>query len=216
MLILTGQKTYNSPNDFSDAEVIGLSGLLGLHDDFSDPDIDIICYIDRAVDYIRVDITSPDIAELKLVIYPTNRSIYNESFVKRGKRTGLAASWVKSQVTFASLFSFDILQGQAFRDKSETSSNDKSESDRIRWTGYLIWAKFGYLMTEPYISKFNALLTENGKQAESLLDLISTEEGLSFWAEFGDSWEGVFNLMPPQSDSRKILRSYQPSGKMYN
>jgi len=203
MISMFTGRSYQTPGDFHDFEVIALTGLLGIHADVSDPAVQVTCNIQRGSDFIGVDISSPDILELRVYIYPANRMIYNQSFVKNGSRVGLAEQWVKNQVAVASIFAFSVLRGEAYR-------NDNSG---IKWIGYLIWGKLGYLMGRKGQQDFDQIIRSNGRQEKDLQELISKEEGYLFWKKEGKSWKGHFKL-DFGSRSRQILRDYKPSGRI--
>ena len=46
-----------------------------------------------------------------------------------------------------------------------------------------------------------------GRTEKSLIELLSSKDGLDFWIAEGFSWQGIFDLIP-NSESYRILREY--------
>jgi len=203
--IISETKRYNNPEDFSNAEIIALSGVLGIHNNLKDANLNLKIEIERKSDYIRLYITSVEIKELFVLIYPCNKVIHNESFIKQTTRTGLAFEWVSTQVSFATLFPFKKLKGSAHR-----NDGDK----KTKWKGYFIWPKFGYVMEEEEENALKRQLNRDLRNEKNLQELFLTDDGIEYWIKTGDTWKCLFDL-DQNSTSRNILKKYKPSGKKH-
>lgn len=197
--VALGDRQYNSPDDFTDEEAIALSGVLDIHPELNNVDENISLTVQRKTHSIVVSITSIYLKVLQVIIYPSRKSIYNECFVSTGVKSGLSELWVKSQVYYASLFPFQILEGSAHRHDAHVS---------IRWNGYYVWPRLGYLMEQNEHNLFITRIRRDGREEIDILDLISTDNGLIYWKDKGYSWEMEFDLNV-DSTSRRILSAYQ-------
>lgn len=75
------------------------------------------------------------------------------------------------------------------------------------WTGYLVWAKYGYLMQISSKADFDRFLRQHNRNETTLHELISVKDGLKLWIAEGFSWDAEFDLARG-SESNRILADY--------
>lgn len=73
--------------------------------------------------------------------------------------------------------------------------------------GNITLAKFGFTMNKLSQKLVDDILTQHNRHEKTLHELISTEEGLKFWKDFGRHWVGEFDLTEG-SINRKIWEEY--------
>jgi hypothetical protein len=82
-----------------------------------------------------------------------------------------------------------------------------------RWTGYRVWALYGYLMDTDhdmaFIEKVKASIANgelaNSHQDKDLYAIQITKDGYSWWETHGNRWDGYFDT-EPNSPSRQRLK----------
>jgi len=181
---------------FSQEELLGICGLFGIHPEPKASD-QITVEINPYVDCVRININSIAVSNLQVVIYPTNKYLENQFIRARKPGSGIGARWVKGQSVAAAANDFKRMIAEAYR------ADDHSGN----WTGYLVWAKYGYLMQASSKTDFDHFLKLHGRDENTLYQLISTEEGLILWIAEGFSWEAEFDLAQ-DSESNRILSDY--------
>jgi len=187
---------------YTHAQLYKLCGLKGIHPEALASDkivIDVKVFSDCAI----ITISSISIRTLQVIIYPNQRYIWNECIVAHKTGSGIAAPWVRSQVRYSGSANFKYLKCSAHRNDTDP---------RVKWTGYLIWLKFGYLMEVDSVLEFHKLMKQFNRSENTLQKLMATKEGEEFWRTNGFSWYGSFNLKR-NSASRRILRRYRPFNK---
>ena len=114
------------------------------------------------------------------------------------QKYGLAGKWVASQSGAATSKGFRHLEAFAYRDDSGATA---------LWSGYIVWGKLGYVLYDTSIHDFARFMKAKGRTEKSLIELLSSKDGLDFWIAEGFSWQGIFDLIP-NSESYRILREY--------
>ena len=181
---------------FSQEELLNICGLFGIHPEPTAAD-QINVEINPFVDCVRVNINSVAISNLQVVIYPTNKYLENQFIRARKPGGGIGAKWVKAQSVAAAANNFKRMIAEAYR------ADDRSGD----WTGYVVWAKYGYLMQVSSKTDFNRFLKQYGRDETTLHELISMDEGLKLWIAEGFSWDAEFDLAN-DSESNRILTAY--------
>lgn len=181
---------------FNEKDLLAIAGLFGIH---PDPQLaeDIVVEINPFIDCVRVNINSVLVSNLQVVIYPTAKYIENQFIRARTSGLGLAYHWVLAQTRAAGDQNFKKLFAEAYR--SEDRSGD--------WSGYVVWAKYGYVMQVSSIPDFQKLINRLGRTEKDLHSLISVPDGLEIWIAEGFSWDAEFDLHTG-SKSRQILAEY--------
>ncbi len=110
---------------------------------------------------------------------------------------GIGARWVKAQSVAALAKDFKSMIAEAFR--AENRLGD--------WMGYIVWAKYGYLMQVSSGTDFELFITKHARHETTLHELISTDDGLKLWSVEGFSWDAIFDLAL-ESESNRILDEY--------
>jgi len=180
---------------FSEEELLAICGLFGIYPEPAAAD-QINVEINPYVDCIRVNINSAEVSNLQVVIYPTNKYIENQFIRVRMPGRGIGARWVKAQ-SVAAARDFKRMIAEAYR------ADDRSGN----CTGYVVWAKYGYLMQVSSKVDFDRFLTKNGRTEKTLYELTTTENGLKLWIAEGFSWDAEFDLAGG-SESNRILTDY--------
>ncbi len=181
---------------FSEEELLAICGLFGIHPEPAAAD-QIYVEINPYVDCIRININSAEISNLQVLIYPTNKYLENQFIRARTPGRGIGARWVKAQSVAAAANDFKWMLAEAYR------ADDRSGN----WTGYIVWAKYGYLMQVSSKADFKRFLTKHGRNETTLAELILAEDGLKLWIAEGFSWDAEFDLADG-SDSNRILAAY--------
>jgi hypothetical protein len=181
---------------FSQEELLAICGLFGIHPQPAISD-QINVEINPFVDCVRININSVEVSNLQVVIYPTNKYLENQFIRARNHGGGIGARWVKAQSGAAAAMDFKRMIAEAYR--ADDHSGD--------WTGYVVWAKYGYLMQVSSRADFDRFLTEHGRNEATLHELLSVVDGLKLWIAEGFSWDAEFDLAS-ESESNRILTAY--------
>jgi hypothetical protein len=120
---------------FSREELLTICGLFGIHPEPTANDL-INVEINPFADCVRININSIGVSNLQVVVYPANKYLENQFIRARKPGHGIGARWVKAQSVAAAAKGFKRMIAEAYR--SDDHSGD--------WTGYVVWAKYGYLM----------------------------------------------------------------------
>ena len=181
---------------FAEKDLLAITGLFGIHPAprLSDS---IIVEINPYTDCVRININSVSISNLQIVVYPTAKYIENQFIRARGPGGGIGARWVLAQTTEAAQQHFRRLIAEAYR------ADDRSGD----WSGYVVWAKYGYVMQVSSIPDFERFINQRGRTENNLYDLISVPDGLNLWIAEGFAWDAEFDLAEG-SASRRILATY--------
>jgi hypothetical protein len=185
------------PATYTNEEIIYLTGIIGVHPDLTKQD-NISIEINPFPDATIVILKSAAIERLEIMIY--NRFNYIENLCLRGtqQKSGIASKWVASQAAAASSRGFKHLEATAYKDSSGSTTV---------WSGYIVWGKLGYLLYDTSIKDFENLMKNKGRTEKTIIELISTQEGLNFWIAEGFSWQAIFDLTK-DSESFNILNEY--------
>jgi hypothetical protein len=181
---------------FSQKELLNIRGLFGIHPEPAAADR-INVEINPYADCVRININSVEVSNLQVVIYPTNKYLENQFIRARKPGGGIGAHWVKAQSMASAANDFKRMIAEAFRADDHLGD----------WTGYVVWAKYGYVMQISSKADFNRFLRQYGRQETTLHELISIDEGLKLWIAEGFSWDAEFDLARG-SESNRILADY--------
>jgi hypothetical protein len=181
---------------FSQEELLNICGLFGIHPEPTADD-QIHVEINPFVDCVRININSVEVSNLQVVVYPTNKYLENQFIRARKPGGGIGARWVKAQSVSAAAKDFKRMIAEAHR------ADDRSGD----WTGYVVWAKYGYLMQVSCKPDFDRFLKQHSRNETTLYELISVAEGLKLWIAEGFSWDAEFDLAQ-NSESNRILAAY--------
>jgi hypothetical protein len=181
---------------FSEEELLSICGLFGIHPE-PDAEDQIIVEINPYVDCVRININSEAVSNLQVVIYPTNKYLENQFIRAKKNGGGIGSRWVKAQSVAAGSHDFKRMIAEAYR------ADDRSGD----WTGYVVWAKYGYVMQVSSQTDFERFLTKHNRKEITLYELISAEGGLKLWQDEGFSWDAEFDLAH-DSESNRILTAY--------
>jgi len=181
---------------FSEEELLSICGLFGIHPEPNTED-KIIVEINPYVDCVRININSEAVSNLQVVIYPTNKYLENQFIRAKKVGGGIGSRWVKAQSAAAGSHDFKRMIAEAYR------ADDRSGD----WTGYVVWAKYGYVMQVSSQTDFERFLIKHNRKEVTLYELISNEGGLKLWQDEGFSWDAEFDLAP-DSESNRILTAY--------
>lgn len=181
---------------FSQEELLNICGLFGIHPEPAAID-QINVEINPFVDCVRVNINSVEISNLQVVIYPTNKYLENQFIRTRKPGRGIGAKWVKAQSVAAASYDFKRMLAEAYR------ADDRSGD----WFGYVVWAKYGYLMQVSSKASFDRFLIQHSRNETTLHELITLDDGLKLWIAEGFSWDAEFDLAG-DSESNQILATY--------
>lgn len=75
------------------------------------------------------------------------------------------------------------------------------------WNGFYTWGRFGFTMEDADQISFEMFMQDQGREESTLAELLSTDEGRSFWMQNGFSWAGKFNIKP-QSENSNLFNDY--------
>lgn len=137
------------------------------------------------------------LAEVARVLYVRLKRIENKNIqvYKPGKGTGTQI--YKAQIDAAIKMGFKDIIVWASGGKLENPANN----------GNITLVKFGFTLQGISQKLVDDILIKHNRPEKTLLELISTEEGLKFWKEFGRHWLGKFDLTEG-SINRKIWDEY--------
>jgi hypothetical protein len=192
---------------FSRLQLLMFAGVHGIHRTLQ-PSERIILEVTDIGEGAVLDIFSPKIAALQVVIYPSQRLVRNHLLINFKQKSGAAFNWVQKQTQYTQNKNYERLEANATREDDFRYTNIFTGKECIcPLIGYLVWMKFGYVMTVTEREFFESFLKQNKKNSQSILNLINADEKL--WQEKGYSWNGFFNLKPG-SESYTILKEYRP------
>ena len=175
-------------------QILSLSGLFGVHSPAQVFANRLECSIEENL--VEIDFDSDLIAELYVTINLDNRIIRNVSFVSTQKLKGISLHRVKAQVDAAMQFNMRHISLYAYGNFSLIE----------KYTGYLVWGKYGYQMCDPLnIDSFHKLMRDNSREEKQLYPLLCDAVGFNIWKYDGFSWYGQF-ITTPNSDSFEILK----------
>ncbi len=141
-----------------------------------------------------------------------NKSIYN-NVISLGENSKYNGTEIfKSQI--------DEATKQGYKKIETTASGEGNEmTTRVakgQFNGYYTWARLGYVPDKEYETEIGHVISifndEHGLDVKNLQELMLTPEGREFWAKFGRSWEGTFDLSEG-SYSQKTLADYVKAKK---
>ncbi len=177
-------------------DLLAIAGLFGIHPNPQSSD-NITVEINPYSDCVRININSTLISNLQIVVYQEAKYIENQFIRAKAPGGGIGARWVNAQVRETGQRDFTRLLAEAYR------ADDRSGD----WSGYVVWAKYGYVMQVSSIPQFQLFMKERGRVENDLHELISAPEGLEIWIADGFSWDAEFDLAEG-SVSRQILADY--------
>jgi hypothetical protein len=177
-------------------DLLAIAGLFGIHPNPQSSD-NITVEINPYSDCVRININSTVISNLQVVVYQAAKYVENQFIRAKTSGGGIGARWVLAQVTETSQRNFTRLLAEAYR------ADDRSGD----WSGYVVWAKYGYVMQVSSIPEFQLFMKKRGRAENDLHELISVPEGLEIWIAEGFSWDAEFDLAEG-SQSRQILTDY--------
>jgi hypothetical protein len=180
----------------SKEDLLAITGLFGIHSTPQSSD-NIVVEINPYTDCVRININSALINNLQVVIYTKANYIENQFLRARNSGGRIGVRWVLAQTTEAGRRNFITLNAKAYR------ADDRSGD----WSGYVVWAKYGYVMQVSSIPDFQRFVDQLGRTEKDLHTLISVPDGLELWIAEGFSWNAEFDLST-SSESRKILSEY--------
>ena len=134
--------------------------------------------------------------EVERVINLTDGIISNTHMYVFDQQKQIGTRLFCNQVIAAKLRRFREIQTFAM-------GRDSGES----WTGFYAWGRLGYQMILNDDTRFLQMMTTEGRPETNLWELLSTEEGKSFWLDNGFSWMGQF-ILDDDSLAMQQLRSY--------
>lgn len=190
---------------FEYIDLLSLTGVFGIHKKLEFLDLYERGFLKHEVffdedDVLTVEISSPVIEALIIkLIRP--EEIYIDYFrLHEGSKGGnLGFRRLQNQIQAAIRKNFKSIKLWAYGSISEYPA----------WEGYIVWAKYGFLMyrkDETY--EFEQLMLKERLQHCTILNhLVKTKEGTCVWKHLGKDWKGEFQLFN-NSPSRQILASY--------
>jgi hypothetical protein len=181
---------------FSQEELLNICGLFGIHLEPAATD-QIVVEINPYVDCVRININSIAVSNLQVLIYPAVKYLENQFLRVRQVGGGIGVRWVKAQSVAAAAVDFKRMIAEAYR------ADDRSGD----WTGYVVWAKYGYVMQVSSKADFELFLKRHNRNETALHELRSVDDGLKLWMAEGFSWDAEFDLAL-DSESNQILAAY--------
>ncbi|OOQ57363.1 hypothetical protein [Mucilaginibacter pedocola] len=176
---------------------INLSGIKGIYPDFRLQDAR-----DHEIKLenkrITIELETDRFSDFSRTIDNHQKIILNNLMVNRGKSDG-GASWkvLQSQVRYAAKHNFDKLIVDAYRELAKNGD----------YIGYLLWCKYGYYMQDEDLKDFTEFMKKSGRKEKNLDELIATVEGQEFWKEYGDRWNGEFDLQKNSWSRKKFAKA---------
>jgi len=137
------------------------------------------------------------LAEVERVFRVKTKEINNRSIKVYSPDKGTGTQIYKRQIDTAIQEGFKKILVWASGGKLENPANN----------GNITLAKFGFTLDKLSQKLVGNLLTQHKRHEKTLFELLSTEEGLNFWKEFGRHWVGEFDLTEG-SINRKIWEEY--------
>jgi hypothetical protein len=171
-------------------EIMGISGAWGVKK---------LNIINGEYPEVYISVSTPDFDITRRFNFEdrTIENVFFEIIDKANRSQGWGIEIFSSQVEAATDFGFNKI----------TVSAAGSLASLDAWNGYITWGKFGFTMTPKHQAKFDILMRKHGRTEIDLNELLSTNEGLSFWVQNGKEWQGEFSLLDP-SENRNILYEY--------
>ena len=145
---------------------------------------------------LYVYINSNDIEQRRNLDFE-KKTIKNELFSIKNKdikgiNQGIGANMLLNQIEAAKKHEFKNIKTEAYKDKDG------------KWNGYYTWARYGYDFENKEI--FSSFAKENGRKEKSIIELMSTEEGRTFWRKKGVTFDAIFDVN--NNNQINILTNY--------
>ena len=185
-------------------QIIGLSGCYGFRETFEDA-----CYtISGAYPSINITIDYPPIF-LDRTVNIEKGTIKNNLFVSDVMGTGIGLNVFKSQLDLAIRAGLKKITANAIAPLDE---EDKA-------SGYIVWAKLGFMMDKRSQMKFDELMKKHDRHEKIVQDMYLNVEmdkrnlkegrvsGSEFWKTEGFRFDGIF-FLEDGSDSLKYFDKY--------
>ncbi len=144
--------------------------------------------------------------ELELKVDILDKKIFNKCFfLKKDTGEGRGTAAMNTQIQLATLAGFLNLECRAEGEGRSSLSWDKL------FHGFITWGKMGFSMKPAFQALFNEFVTPI-THSPNLNDLLSKDEGRTYWEKEGWPWEGTFSLTPA-SPNRKLFEDYMNKNK---
>ena len=204
---------------FTHEQLLELTGIYGVHGKkvfFQWLGNGLIGYrieVNNVTNELTITIKSPLKVNLTVikeltVIVKSKTEIYNASF--------LLHDWAKNSngnYGFKRLYK-EIITARKLGIKRITLWAYGNYREIKKWTGYLIWGKYGFTMYEVNeILKFQFQMVADNLPHKVINSLVVTKEGTAYWKHTGWDWKGEFETQPTSSHF-KILKRYARGKKI--
>lgn len=150
--------------------------------------------------HLRVYVEHPDIdfCERYVIVDKNTGELYIKNSELRVNKPGVGRQILRDEVANAKAAGIKKIVTEAAGSATNRDYN-----------GYYTWARYGYDRSLEYIQDDNVRAATIAKfpEAETILDIMATEEGRQWWKKNGGSWDAEFDLTPG-SRSLQVFDAY--------